>query len=228
MSHDATSSTTPYTHPTSLPLSTATFTPPPSLHFPSTNFVISASTLSFHPPTQRVLIVADTNHNPTHYFLPRGRKDTNESLPAAAVRETFEEAGFRVSLLPSAHQTLQPPPPTPQLHTEAFWIALLPYPARKGILPRNVGGVNMYLAHYFLGVVEDTTRDAEYGKSFTGKHESGYDGRLVGVEDAVGLLSSGRFEVRRRDLVWKGWGEVLEWGMGKRVLEWGIGKRVPV
>jgi hypothetical protein len=68
----------------------------------------------------------------------------------------------------------------------------------------------MYLAHYFLAVVEGTERDPEYGKKFVGKHESGYDSSLVEVEESVGLLSSGRMEVRGEKIAWKG-GEEVRW-----------------
>lgn len=41
-------------------------------------------------------------YHPVHryYFLPKGRKDTHESLTDAAQREGFEESGYRNRLLP--------------------------------------------------------------------------------------------------------------------------------
>lgn len=41
-----------------------------------------------------------------HYFLPKGRKNASESLTTAAVREGYEESGYRCRLvpLPIAHR----------------------------------------------------------------------------------------------------------------------------
>jgi hypothetical protein len=69
----------------------------------------------------------------------------------------------------------------------------------------------MDLSHYFLGVVEDTTRDAEYGKAYMGRPEEGYNSALVEVEEAVELLSAGRMEVRGKELVWKEDGSDVLW-----------------
>jgi hypothetical protein len=69
----------------------------------------------------------------------------------------------------------------------------------------------MDLSHYFLGVVEDTTRDAEYGKAYVGRAEEGYDSALVEVEEAVELLSAGRMEVREQELIWKEDGSDVLW-----------------
>ncbi|CCX34574.1 Similar to hypothetical protein [Tuber melanosporum Mel28]; acc. no. XP_002840030 [Pyronema omphalodes CBS 100304] len=84
------------------------FTPPPSLHLPSSNFVFAASTASYCLTTSRVLLCHDTHANPPYYFLPRGRKDVHEHIQSAAIRETFEEGGYRVRLVRGQHRTLQP------------------------------------------------------------------------------------------------------------------------
>lgn len=42
-------------------------------------------------------------------FLPKGRKNIDEALEDAAVRETYEETGFRVTLLPLRIPTLATP-----------------------------------------------------------------------------------------------------------------------
>ncbi|KAF8532473.1 hypothetical protein BDD12DRAFT_868816 [Trichophaea hybrida] len=189
------------------------FTPPRPLHFPTASFVLSASTLSFHPSTHRVLIITDKFHNPPYYFLPCGRKEVNEPIGDCAIRETFVNAGYSVLLLPASHKTLQPSPPycSGSNHTEAFWILLHPYLARYGNPPTDLTGVVMDLSHYFLGVIEDTTRDKNYGKAFLGQPEEGYDSALIDVKEAVKLLSAGRMEVREEELVWKGDGRDVLW-----------------
>lgn len=55
----------------------------------------------------------------------------------------------------------------------------------------------MYLAFYYVGVLDEAApvRDPEYGSSFVGKHEQGYDGVLVPIKEAVELLSGGILRV---------------------------------
>ncbi|KAI1927857.1 hypothetical protein LOY94_002344 [Ophidiomyces ophidiicola] len=67
------------------------------LHLSDT-FVLSAGTVTVDAAQKLVLILYSPTSN-TH-FLPKGRKDVGESLPAAAVRETLEESGYRVALRP--------------------------------------------------------------------------------------------------------------------------------
>jgi hypothetical protein len=61
-------------------------------------------------------------------LLPKGRKDIGESIVEAALRETFEETGYRCSsFLPLPAPTLAPAPGTkPAWNTEAVAIRLCP------------------------------------------------------------------------------------------------------
>jgi 8-oxo-dGTP pyrophosphatase MutT (NUDIX family) len=43
------------------------------------------------------------------YCLPKGRKDVGEQLEATAVRETYEETGYIVEVLPHQLTTLATP-----------------------------------------------------------------------------------------------------------------------
>lgn len=67
------------------------------LHFTPT-FVLSAGTITVDPATKHVLLVHSTATS--EYFLPKGRLNIGESPQSAAVRETREETGAEVTLLP--------------------------------------------------------------------------------------------------------------------------------
>lgn len=77
-------------------------------------FVNSAGCVLFVPPhteTGRPTQLCLLHHLPSNQvMLPKGRKDQNEELLAAAVRETFEETGVRCALLPVTMDTCAPAP----------------------------------------------------------------------------------------------------------------------
>ena len=74
-----------------------------SLHF-SSAFAISCGTVSVN--TGKCLALVVLHRKTGEYLLPKGRKDVNETLEQTAIRETFEETGFPVKLLPVAIPTL--------------------------------------------------------------------------------------------------------------------------
>ncbi|KAF2233593.1 hypothetical protein EV356DRAFT_567850 [Viridothelium virens] len=73
------------------------------LHFSET-FVISCGTVTIDIHTAKVLLIQWRRTG--EYFLPKGRKDIGESLEETAMRETYEETGIPVQLLPIKMQTL--------------------------------------------------------------------------------------------------------------------------
>ncbi|KAI5856622.1 hypothetical protein BZA05DRAFT_389103 [Tricharina praecox] len=170
---------------------TAARTPYPPPHYPSSHFVLAAGTLCFHPSSRRVLLVSDTSpRGGKTFFLPRGRKDIGETLSSCAIRETLEEGGYHVRLLPTYNATSQPlaaPQLQEQKNTEPFWIAL-----------HNLAGRRLYLCHYYLCEVlgAQPEREEDYGKRFVGTHEQNYDADLIGVDEAVGMLSGNAIVMR--------------------------------
>lgn len=68
-----------------------------SLHF-SDSFVISCGTVTVDLARSKALLIRSRGTG--ECYLPKGRKDVSESLPDAALRETFEETGVRARLLP--------------------------------------------------------------------------------------------------------------------------------
>ncbi|KAK6435123.1 hypothetical protein LTR95_008688 [Oleoguttula sp. CCFEE 5521] len=74
-----------------------------SLHL-SPSFVLSSGTVTLDVNRRKVLLIRCCNSSET--LLPKGRKNKGETLDAAALRETYEETGYRATLLPLAMATL--------------------------------------------------------------------------------------------------------------------------
>jgi 8-oxo-dGTP pyrophosphatase MutT (NUDIX family) len=93
-----------------------------SLHF-ADEFVISCGTVTLDVPNAKVLLVRQRTSG--EVFLPKGRKDIGERLEDTATRETFEESGVSVDLLPCNIPTRATAPSTtpaarPESVTEPF------------------------------------------------------------------------------------------------------------
>ncbi|RYP58989.1 hypothetical protein DL769_008726 [Monosporascus sp. CRB-8-3] len=78
-----------------------------SLYF-SDRFAISCGTVSIDPERSKVLLIR--RRKTGEVFLPKGRKDLGETFEETATRETFEETGIPVQLLPVEIKTLATSP----------------------------------------------------------------------------------------------------------------------
>ncbi|KAM3416310.1 hypothetical protein BST61_g7916 [Cercospora zeina] len=74
-----------------------------SLHLAS-HFVISCGTVTLDLGRAKVLLIRWRKTD--EVILPKGRKNINESLQDAALRETWEETGHKAVLLPTSLPTL--------------------------------------------------------------------------------------------------------------------------
>ncbi|KAF2214042.1 hypothetical protein CERZMDRAFT_38669 [Cercospora zeae-maydis SCOH1-5] len=74
-----------------------------SLHLAS-HFVISCGTVTLDLERAKILLIRWRKTN--EVLLPKGRKNINESLQDAALRETWEETGHKAVMLPTALPTL--------------------------------------------------------------------------------------------------------------------------
>ncbi|KAI4749057.1 hypothetical protein E4T50_00675 [Aureobasidium sp. EXF-12298] len=83
---------------------------PVDKYFPSDSLVIGAGVTIFHLATSRIVICKDTRNGV--FFLPKGRKDASEETTITAIREGYEESGYRCRLLPLPVPHLQPSPTT--------------------------------------------------------------------------------------------------------------------
>ena len=96
--------------------------------------MIGAGVAIFHIKSRRVVLCYHPIEQ--YYFLPKGRRDVNETTERGAEREGFEESGFRNRLLPLHTRHRQPDPQqskrsdeTPRLNTEPVWTIFMPQSA---------------------------------------------------------------------------------------------------
>ncbi|KAF2226823.1 hypothetical protein BDZ85DRAFT_191643 [Elsinoe ampelina] len=123
-------------------------------NFPSTHLVFAAGIAIFHISTSRVVICRHPLEG--HYFLPKGRKNASEHLTTAAIREGFEESGYRCRLVgvPIGHRQPQEVPVEGsgvarkddrlRFVVEPLWTQMLPVSART-----------QYIVLWFVGETLD-------------------------------------------------------------------------
>lgn len=114
----------------------------------SPSFTVSCGTVTFDFKTSNILLIF--NQKLQIYQLPKGRKDIGEDFVSAAIRETYEETGYRVELLPLLvgtratvpPHTIQGPAPakkvevaTDTLNTEPLAMCTYPDPQTESLTP---------------------------------------------------------------------------------------------
>ncbi|KAF7369806.1 Nudix hydrolase domain-containing protein [Mycena venus] len=151
------------------------------------NFLLGAAMVVFQPATLKVVVLHETKKK--YWFLPKGRKDVGESLEQTALREAYEESGYRVEFLPLYTQTHAPGPPSnPQapygLNSEPIYISTAAYPAR--IRRNRIAPAGEYLTFWqvcrYVGQIpEDAVREEGTGMP----DEVNYEAHLMDVNDAM-------------------------------------------
>jgi len=150
------------------------------------HLLLGAGLIIFQPTTASVVLVYDKRHQV--YFLPRGRKDMGETLEITALREGFEESGFRAQLYPLHKATRQPASPSNletyrQPNTEPISVTMSSWPARRRRGRDDVAG--QYFVHWYIGYIpHGAVREEGTGMP----DEVDYEGRLVHIDDAVHRL----------------------------------------
>ncbi|KAF2502754.1 hypothetical protein BU16DRAFT_521431 [Lophium mytilinum] len=98
-------------------------------NFGSQNFVIAAGVAIFHLASESVVLCNEIHGGEKIHFLPKGRRDIGEESGRNAIREGFEESGYRNRLLPLPTRHLQPEPhprpAQPPLTAEAVYMQLM-------------------------------------------------------------------------------------------------------
>ena len=99
---------------------------PVRANYSAEKLTIGAGVAIFHLASERVIVCYHTRDK--YWFLPKGRKNANETTGQAAEREGFEESGYRNRLIPLPMHHRQPD--ADEGHeafvTESVWTQLLP------------------------------------------------------------------------------------------------------
>ncbi|KAH6912070.1 hypothetical protein BKA70DRAFT_1266470 [Coprinopsis sp. MPI-PUGE-AT-0042] len=168
--------------------------PPPLLHnwsspavpdsaWCSQSFLLGSGMLIIQKNTHKVVLVYEKAKK--YYFLPKGRKDTGESLEQAALREAYEESGYRPNFMSHFTPNHAPIPPHERdsfyrSHSEAIYITTMSWAPRKR-LNGEIDHGGEYLTHWYLGEIsEDATRQTGTGMP----DELNYEAQLLSIEQA--------------------------------------------
>ncbi|KAI5273420.1 hypothetical protein E4T47_03304 [Aureobasidium subglaciale] len=216
--------------------------PPVDKYFPNDSLYIGRDMLAdykvmktgagvviFHLATNRVVVCKDTRSD--IWFLPKGRKDASEEISVTAVREGFEESGYRNRLLPLPLPHLQPRPEEASqpfdiepLATRLlpvsthyqyllFWYAAetLPYSLESSIHTTTTSTFTPPTPFPDITLAEREKQDKVEGSIYEPKRHEGtgvdadeafYVGVLMGVEEAVQCLGGSSGDVVKR--AWEG------------------------
>ncbi|KAI0903357.1 NUDIX hydrolase domain-like protein [Ustulina deusta] len=124
-----------------------------SLYF-SDQFAISCGTVTVDPERSKVLLIYLRKTG--EYMLPKGHKDLSETLEQTATRETFEETGIRVELLPVKIDTLAtlPSPREAKGYPQAVIEPI-------AMTQRTAEGGPLKIIFWFVAVADSTTTREE-------------------------------------------------------------------
>ncbi|KAF8628584.1 hypothetical protein AX17_005980 [Amanita inopinata Kibby_2008] len=172
-------------HPTALSnLSTPTV---PDSGWCASDFLLGAGMVIVQQTTHKVVVINEPEKQ--HWFLPRGRKDIGESLEHAALREAYEESGYRVESLPLYTFTQAPSSRHDgdarlQPNTEPVYMTVVSYGPRirHGQVVRDAGE---YVTSWYVGQIPDGAV-REIGTGMPNERE--YVAHLVSVQEALQLL----------------------------------------
>ncbi|KAK2464655.1 hypothetical protein APHAL10511_003348 [Amanita phalloides] len=151
------------------------------------DFLLGAGMIIIQPSMGKIVIISDPPSNA--YFLPRGRKLLGESLEQTALREAYEDSGYRTEFLPLYIPTNAPSPlqdwqAYPRLSSEPIYITVTSYPTsvRQQQVVRPAG---KYIVFWYVGHIPENTVH-ELGTMMPDKQD--YVSYLVSPEHAFQVL----------------------------------------
>ncbi|KAJ6625948.1 hypothetical protein B0H10DRAFT_1782148 [Mycena sp. CBHHK59/15] len=150
------------------------------------NFLLGAGMVVFQPSTYKIVLLYEKQKK--FWFLPKGRSDIGESLEQTALREAYEESGYRVDFLPLYTNTHAPSPPNDRdaackPNCEPIFITTAAYPVRVRGNRRAPAGE--YITSWYVGQIpEDAVREEGTGMP----DELNYETHLLFRKDAEGKL----------------------------------------
>ncbi|KAJ8508671.1 hypothetical protein ONZ45_g9078 [Pleurotus djamor] len=134
------------------------------------DFMLGVGLVILQPSSGKIVVCYDEKAN--HYFLPKGRKDLGEKPEEAALREGYEESGYRAELLPLYIPSNSPIPPNdPEIglakrrkSTEPIFIythSYNPPPRRNPLTRMPVDTSRVYFVQWYVGhIPADAVREA--------------------------------------------------------------------
>lgn len=126
-------------------------------------FVLSCGTVTLDLNKSKALLIRW--HQTGEVMLPKGRKDIGETLENAALRETWEETGYRASLLPLPFLTQATSPPGSQTSEASTRLVTEPI----CVTQRDRGGVRKII-FWFAAQADSTApegkREQQEGEDF--------------------------------------------------------------
>ncbi|KAI0000752.1 hypothetical protein BJV74DRAFT_110510 [Russula compacta] len=168
------------------------------------DFSLAASMVVIQPSSGKVVVVNDTAKR--SWFLPRGRKDVGETLEQCALREAYEESGYRIEFLPLYLPSRAPAPPSRPnargelMVSEPVFITTSdfgPYARANGQIVDHGG---QYITFYYVGQIPaDAVREQSTGMP----DEVHYVGKLLELEEALRRLP--RFQAHITETVYRHW-----------------------
>ncbi|TFY53917.1 hypothetical protein EVJ58_g9172 [Rhodofomes roseus] len=156
------------------------------------DFMVGAGMVVLQPATGKVLLLYEPRND--RWLLPKGRKDVDESLEQTALREAYEESGYRVEFLPLYLPTNAPLSPAGRVHgmrkcTEPFYASTLTWGNRNKqrpndeVWPGDRGGE--YITFWYIGQIpRDAVHEADTGMA----DEKEYQSHLLELDDACEKL----------------------------------------
>lgn len=166
----------------------------PTQQYLAGDFVISAGCVLFrHNPSSKVLEICILHHlRRDEWLLPKGRKDRGETIEEAALRETYEETGFKCRLWPQRMPTRAPAVDMDDVHTTQIVDNLV---EPIGITIRDLGKGDIKIIFWFIAKAEDGASKVHGTQMATENFESTF----VDAHEAVERLTfeSDRDIVRR-------------------------------
>jgi len=169
--------------------------------------MLGAGIVIIQPSTGKIVLVDDG----VHWFLPKGRKDRGESLEQTALREGYEESGYRCEFLPLFSYSRAPMPPTmartSQKVTEPLFTSIAAWGPRKikdgAGTYTDPGGE--YLTFWYVGQIgPDAVREENTGMP----DETTYTGHLTTYEEAMSRLKNA-IERHIVNTAWNTWRETI-------------------
>ncbi|KAF7297336.1 Nudix hydrolase domain-containing protein [Mycena indigotica] len=163
----------------------------PNSAFASMNLLLGAGMVIFQEETNKIVLCHEKEKK--YWFLPRGRKDVGESLEQAALREAYEESGFRVKSLPLYTGTHAPSPPSDpesrnRPNCEPLMITTHAYARRKSFHNNTLSPPGEYLSFWYAGWIPiDAVREEGTGMP----DEVNYESYLLTVEQVLEKLGPG-------------------------------------